>query len=169
MKVLFLDIDGILNNYNHDSYRKNHFLPGRKTPTYCQLNVDAFNLITAAHPDVRIVISSSWRITNSLPKMRRYLRNWGVKGGRIIDFTPSLGLLRGRGLEIEKWIKEHPKVTSVVVLDDETVWEMVTNDIASIFVKASGWLGFCETDAQRAIDILNNPEQAYLKGLRDGK
>lgn len=52
MKLLFLDIDGVLNDHT------------RMASGYCTIHTDKgdlLNQILDAHPDVQIVISSAWR------------------------------------------------------------------------------------------------------------
>lgn len=53
MKLIFLDIDGVLNGHNK--------LPGSVYCGICLLRAGRFNRILTAVPDAKIVVSSSWR------------------------------------------------------------------------------------------------------------
>lgn len=53
MKLIFLDIDGVLNDHS------------RSSSGYCTIDsdkVELFNQILDAHPNARVVISSAWRL-----------------------------------------------------------------------------------------------------------
>lgn len=80
--VLFLDIDGVINapEYNHRP---------------AEAAVAALNLVLA-WPDVQVVISSAWRVTDTILEIATQLEAWGVRAllGRIVG-TTGYGLYRG--------------------------------------------------------------------------
>ncbi len=123
MKIIFLDIDGVLN--------------WRKTVERVHVGrfigidpamVARFNQIIDAHPDAKIVISSTWRNSFSysteildFPGLIKYLQARGLKG-EVIDHTPLYFTKRSRGHEIGEWLEDEAKklgVTSFVILDDD--------------------------------------------------
>lgn len=133
LRVLFLDIDGVLNS---NQYLLNN--PGafdRGTP---QGYLPMFDDAACARLEVvlrvtgaKIVISSSWRYGHTIEQMREYLAAKGVTA-EVIDFTPSghISDLSGdasietkmtcRGHEISAWIDAHPELDSYVVVDDNS-------------------------------------------------
>lgn len=114
MKIIFLDIDGVLNSgeylyaHNCDEWVE-------------QIDPDAVSLLNelVADTQAQIVISSSWRIARSLSEIKNYFKERGFMGD-IIDVTPSN--YRGeteRGNEIQEWLDTH-QVDSFVILDDDS-------------------------------------------------
>ena len=108
MKVLFLDIDNVLNR------------DGTKEK-FCEFDgldkalLERFlHWKNTAQPDLKIVLSSSWRIPCPFGDFMKHLNDNGITW---IDVTPNLGGV-DRGLEILAWLKDHPEVTQWAVLDD---------------------------------------------------
>ena len=116
MTVLFLDVDGVLNN--HEALKRN--------PPLDPLCVGVLNDLVEAF-DARIVVSSTWRLFYSLDEIRSLLAAHGlVNPARVIDATPHGETAQGdrsvsqpRGLEIQAWLSAHQEVTRFVILDDE--------------------------------------------------
>lgn len=126
-KLIFLDIDGVLNNFAmsySDEYYKliNNIstIRGRLSST----NIKNLNYITDK-TGAKIVISSSWRVLSDLDEMRDILANAGVTG-EIIGVTPELGSDTLRGNEIHRYIKDNYSVGDYqqklryVILDDDS-------------------------------------------------
>lgn len=124
MKIIFLDIDGVLNWRGTD---RRHDVDGfiGLDPA----NVAAFNRVVAAHPDAKIVISSSWRHCSPFQKayqdfegLKKVLYSRGLNGD-IIGHTPIFFSHRARGDEIRAWLTEfretHKDPFEYVVLDDD--------------------------------------------------
>ena len=128
MKIVFLDIDGVLNSdlwerTLDDDKRKrleNHFDPK------C---VALLNKVLA-QTNAKIVLTSTWRLNHSLEQMNDIFRSVGVQAD-IIDFTPDLksqGKHVVRGNEILKWCQDNEaiigtgflKYTDFIILDDNT-------------------------------------------------
>lgn len=171
MKVIFLDIDGVLNCA--DDIKK----------TKCKLQVQGGCIgiylprikrlakIVAATGAV-IVLISSWKDSytyymNDWQKGKpkedwdihgKYLYNKFRKCGLKIydttyDYEPTMWL-RGKG--ITNWIAAHPEVESWVVLDDEEFKDYESEGIIAHWVK-SGWYagGLNDDHVEQAIEILN--------------
>lgn len=151
MKVIFLDIDGVLNSERYiqecDGY--GIVIDPSKMVLLKQI-VDA----TGA----KIVLSTSWREHWSKDDTQcdstGVLMNsiFGAYGLQIFDKTPQLHTRREE--EIRNWLDEHPEVENFVVLDDMLLsGEFLTGH----FVKISAYFGGLDaTDAQNAIGILNS-------------
>ncbi len=182
MKIIFLDIDGVLNvipegRDEYGSLFHDHLVENLKS------------IIEATN--AKIVISSSWR-KDGLTIMQEMWKKRELPG-EVIDVTPSLYLQKGgsiifwndklskhptqrihgysvpRGSEIEYWLqneahqnKEIDFVESYVILDDDT--DMLLSQ-ARKFVQCSGNIddkdcvdagyGLTEKCAIQAINILN--------------
>lgn len=121
MKIIFLDIDGVL-NWRGTEDRIDGFV-GLDPELIAQ-----FNRITEAHPDAKIVISSSWRHCSPFQKayqdfagLVKLLHDRGLKG-EVIDHTPIHFGSRGRGNEIREWLEKWRRAghtAEYVVLDDD--------------------------------------------------
>lgn len=111
MKVLFLDIDGVLNSERTRVAFKG--LPHDLTPEHLAMfDPVGLNMIRGlcARGDVSVVVSSAWRITHDWDAIGRAL------GLPTMGRTPSL--LGCRGDEIAAWLREHPEVDTWAILDD---------------------------------------------------
>lgn len=108
MKVLFLDIDGVLNCQETIS------LPDQIDP----VKVALLNWI-CRETECKIVISSTWRLLHPLLEITSILRSREFNG-QIIDKTPDFKRSMARGQEIQTWLKDHPEVTNWAVVDDDT-------------------------------------------------
>ena len=126
MKVIFLDIDGVLNviPQGHDAYG------GIFHPNFVE-NLQRIIDETGA----KIVLSSSWR-HSGLTKM---LAMWKFRNlpGELIGVTPDLYRrvdFEGerkmvRGDEIHAILNKHPEITNYVILDDDD--DMLPNQMGN--------------------------------------
>jgi HAD domain in Swiss Army Knife RNA repair proteins len=139
MKVLFLDVDGVLNNFHQRNFGE----------TFSPPSCDALNSILDRVSDLKIVISSSWRMWGT-DYMRKLLDKNGIKDAmsRVVDIT---GQEQGiRGYQIQCWLDRNPSVTTFAILDDES--DM--GPLLSKLVKTNGYVGLTSTDADRVVDLL---------------
>lgn len=124
MKVIFLDVDGVLNsNYSH-SISTNE--KGWMWDEISDFHLEKLKRIVD-ETDAKIVLSSSWRvyhpiltgeteITDELLKV--LVEKFEKLGLSIYDVTPELRL-QIRGNEIMEWINRHSEVSNYVIIDDE--------------------------------------------------
>jgi hypothetical protein len=125
MKIVFLDIDGVLNWVGTED-RISGFVG------LCPERIQRFNQILDAHPDAKIVVSSTWRasglfgVYEDFDGLKKLLADRGLRG-EIIGHTPIHFGHRGRGNEIREYLdecfaEENPGQTldAFVVLDDDT-------------------------------------------------
>jgi hypothetical protein len=114
MKILFLDIDGVIN-----SYRTAHAMDGfpfDTTPeSLIKFDLTAIKLIQriCEDGDIKIVLSSTWRIHGDYKQIGEDLRL------PIIDATP-IKLSSNRGEEIQMWLDVHPEVIQYIIVDDDS-------------------------------------------------
>ena len=139
MKVIFLDIDGVLNNLKRVDI----------DPT----RVEVFNKIIAA-TGAKVVISSTWRLVITLDKIRLALEVAGFKG-EVVGYTKSLDVDSSRGCEIQEWLSRHTDIRNYVILDDDT--DMLL-DQKDNFVHINSGIGIAMDHVEQAIRILNNQQ-----------
>jgi hypothetical protein len=104
MKVVFLDIDGVLNT--------RHTPNPHKLPYVVDKTLVRRLRRLLARTKAKAVLSSTWRYDPAgLFSARRY-------GIPFIGCTPDLPQ-RPRREEVRAWLKKHPRVTRYAVLDDD--------------------------------------------------
>lgn len=137
MKVIFLDIDGVLNN-DKSMMRGIHL-----DNELCQI-VGRIRKCTGAV----IVVSSAWRVLHTVEQLEIMLFNAGLQS-LILDKTDNRGNIRGN--EIQRWLDAHPEVESYVILDDSCD---IQEDQMNNFVRMDGHIGITDADSEKAINIL---------------
>ena len=118
MKVIFVDVDGVLNSA--ESFKREH-KKGTKAihHTLCPILCKNFQLILDALPEVKVVISSTWRKYHELDWLKAKFAEYGIDSTRVIGKTPELmGMHRGH--EITDYLQEHFDVVDYVILDDNS-------------------------------------------------
>ena len=145
MRVIFLDIDGVLNT-THTRER----IPGLgfigidpKLVENLKLLVDQSNKVD----ETMIVLSSSWRagvdrFGNAIPGHYSYLRECLAEQGLVLfDETPFVDSGRKRGTEIRKWLAEHKDlpIKGIVILDDEFWPDFKGLKVSRFLVRTSYW------------------------------
>lgn len=103
-KVIFLDIDGVLNNMN---YIVNH--PG----DYWTIDLEKVKLLKqlVSKTNAEIVLISSRRYD---PGITGFFRD------NDLEVYDKVGKEENRSEAINIWLSEHPEVTNYIILDDET-------------------------------------------------
>lgn len=166
MKIIFLDIDGVI------STQKSNYTLDKDACDLLGKIIDA--------TDARIVISSSWR-KNTVEDTKSYFTTIGhfvpflfPYADRIIGVTirAYAYIMQGvhlgipRGVEIKQWIDTHIHSDNgkdwyykeigvdfnYVILDDDS--DMLLEQ-AEHFIKTDTYLGLSENDVEQAIKILN--------------
>ena len=180
MKVIFLDIDGVMNCQEemlellkqNPKNRSDVTLP---SPAKCEL---LKKLVEAT--DAKIVLSSSWRLSlSAIQNIIDVFRPYALRldGGFTQDGVPQVSFRRtkyeniqpkythnccekvyieDRGAEIAYWLENHPEVTKFVILDDEDsdIKHWLPNNI----VKTSLYSGLTEEDVLKCIKILGGKD-----------
>lgn len=123
MRVIFLDMDGVINS--EDCYRGNTEVRDPITwfAIYSKDLVSNVNTLCREF-DYKIVASSSWRLDASLEYLKSIYRAIGLDSERLVGLTPDLS---GNGSyylfryeEIQQYLKEHPEVEHYLILDDDS-------------------------------------------------
>ena len=150
MKIVFLDIDGVLAHYD-GGLREYDLL----SPKSCK----KFNRLFDTIPHAKIVISSSWRKFDSIAIIQsKFIACGFLHSDKIIDVTPICygpngGSYIDRGIEISTWIKHHPECTQYVILDDDNIGGLYDHFILIKNGMFTG--GITEEQIDKSIEILN--------------
>lgn len=180
MKIVFLDVDGVLNNTEYARYRTQvmgcrsgyggDFKEGepvtKENVGWDPQNVEALNHILHYFPDVFVVISSTWRHYFGLETFNEMFELYGLPdvligetadldeprpGGYVWDRYVNQTI---RGKEVKAWLDEMNTsmgVDSYVILDDYAQFLPEQQDH---FVQTDPTVGLTMDDALKAIEIL---------------
>ena len=149
MKVLFLDIDGVLNGHKQ---KQNNFCG---IDTKC---VNHLNTVMLSVPDLQIVLSSSWRymIAPSTMTLRGFEYMLLVCGvccrGQLLDSTVKDETVPERADQVKEWLDRHPEVTKHLALDDMD-WEFGKRKVVSL--RTDPRVGLTEIDADQIVKYFN--------------
>jgi hypothetical protein len=159
-RLLFLDIDGVLNNLAHAVIYK--------AKSYDAATIDdvALGLLkwTCEVTGAEIVISSTWR-TMGVDWLMGVFEGKGWRVPPVISKTPQ-GNGVPRGDEIKEWLDGrtyHTGNCQYVIIDDDS--DML-DEQKEYFVHTDPNLGFTIYDAIRVIDILGCKDE-YAKNISD--
>lgn len=118
MKIIFLDIDGVLNYFGcKDKIGNMYFVNDEKIKILKEI---------IENTNAKIVLSSTWRYgwfdldkneeskdRNDFIKLRDKLLEFGIE---LYDKTPIYGMYRGE--EIEKWLSDKNNIDNILIIDD---------------------------------------------------
>ena len=153
MKIVFLDIDGVLNSYRTTV----------KTPegcvgisdTLCKRLRKLIDVAGDSEDEVKVVLTSSWKYMDSSDEDYKYMisKLKKVKAEPIgITKEPDNNSLK-RGQGILGYLAEHEDVFQYVILDDYMF--DITNDLSRHLVLTDECVGLTDSDVETAINILN--------------
>lgn len=156
MKIIFLDIDGVI-----------------QSPRYC-VAIGETGLLSAFEPaamsmvrnllrdsKAKIVISSSWRAgKNDETQMllKQLFRSCGFKliaNSFHTDWRTISIQGQPRGAEIKEWLDRHPETESYLIFDDD----------ADMLPEQSG--SFVQTDCYNGILLQHYDQARKILGLKD--
>lgn len=146
MKIIFLDVDGVLNYLDEWSRQ-----PDRGTYVLapeCVTKLIALVEVTGA----QVVLSSTWR---SHQDHVDYLIEQGALPNRHPDGSTGW-TKRGsnfRGWDIQEWLDRHPEVTEYVILDDNS--DMLDSQLPHFVQTSFEGKGFDTEHLAKAVEILN--------------
>lgn len=156
MKVIFLDIDGVL---NHEHYYVNRSESDSMPYPLSEFDIESVNRLNniTDKTNAKIVISSSWRFTNGIYNI---LKKVGVTG-EIIGITKYItkpsdngyDIHVKRGEEIQDFLDNNQFITNYVILDDDS--DMLTSQLDN-FVNTSYMYGLTDECMELCLDILKD-------------
>lgn len=129
MKVIFLDVDGVLNSDEYFDRIQNLDIEGIES----EIDINKVKLLKKAVDETgaKVVLSSSWRYTKNALALKELLANCGI---HITDSTPVVE--HKRGLEIRKWLENNDDVEDFIILDDE-VFDSYDSGLMKKLIKMS--------------------------------
>lgn len=156
MKILFLDIDGVLNSvaFTKTIVRRSLIAdPATIDPQAVALLQNFLN----QYSDLKIVISSTWRKAHTLSELKNILLHSGLNSDLIIEYTPVVHNAP-RGAEIKQWLqtqnfKSNFPVTGIAILDDDT--DMA--ELSPFLVQTNVEVGLQPADLPKVATTLQKP------------
>ena len=132
MKVIFLDIDGVLNSDEYVDRVKKSDIQGIER----DIDIEKVKLLKRAIDETgaKVVLSSTWRYTKNARYLKELLANYGIR----LDSTPYIQ--DKRGLEIKKWLSENQGVEDFLIIDDE-IFDSFDEGLMKKLVKISNGNG----------------------------
>ena len=154
MKVIFLDIDGVLNSHQYRAEIEDK----RLTMPEIEREIDRKPLLILKNiineTGARVVVTAGMRTISQFKDFKEYVSHEGIS---IHDVTLNFGDAgRHRGEEIREWLQKHEEeLEEYVILDDETFKDF-GEDLKRHQVKPSYWetRGLEQTHADQAIKLL---------------
>ncbi|MCX4313420.1 MAG: HAD domain-containing protein [Clostridia bacterium] len=138
MKVIFLDIDGVLNSHKYDAERDWNvlsFIDETRLPLLKSV-IDATGAV--------VVLTSTWRVewdrdeSGRTPDGKYISDTFDKFGIDIFDKTPDLGMSADRADEIREWLSGRTDVDRYVIIDDcRYDWREMTDCV----VKTNAYIG----------------------------
>lgn len=118
MRIIFLDIDGVLNSQAYH-YKIGGYRGSSRSAEFLDPDaIERLNKIVES-TEAKVVLSSSWRYgyINDIPGLRDMFERNRIKVD-VIDITPIIA--GPRGAEIQSWLDEHKDVDieSFIIFDD---------------------------------------------------
>lgn len=162
MKVIFLDVDGVLNSQDDLMvYREKNNIDG--CILYAEVEDRPLKLLKEIvdKTSAKIVVSSSWRIgcersgresifgSVLYKKLVKRLKDYEME---VYDITPSLWTGTQRGDEIREWLSNN-KIDNFIILDDASDMREYTEK--ENFIHTTYKRGLTEELKNKAIEILN--------------
>lgn len=133
MRIIFTDIDGVLNPHWRSKWAKK--------------SIELYNKLCKEY-DLKVVITSTWRIAHTKEQLQSIFTDQGIEL-EIYDYTPVLS--SARGIEIVDWLNNN-EVDDFVIIDDKTSdIEPYINNV----VKCRSWIGFTMDEYKEVENILN--------------
>lgn len=147
MKVIFLDFDGVINDYlSFNSINDN--------------NVEVLKQIIN-ETNAKVVVTSSHKYTyqqsNNIEDWSNsyYIKGLKEKGIDVFDYTPLVNHKREQ--EIIEYLKQHSEIEQYVILDDDYIIELLKEHEIYLDLQA----GLQEKHIIPAIKILNGQLEFY--------
>ncbi len=181
MKIIFLDIDGVLNsqllfqrNYDKNKKRKRGNAESKEDYHLEQLDGIAISYLNGLieKTGAKVVLSSTWRMGNTIEYIRDLLHKKGFKG-ELIDFTPiHRHTASVRGNEIYQWINDNAQMLcgsnvgsdfkEYVIFDDDSdmlYWQR------NNFIQVDAYCGLTPNQCHKAQFILC-PEMKFSDSFK---
>ena len=160
MKLIFLDIDGVLNNENSKTCA-----PSGCTGIDDKLTSKLAHIIEET--DAKIVLTSDWKIgwesfdiycSEDAKYLNRKLKKYGIWiSAKTYDDHVYDRFFEDRGKGIHKFLEKVQNAESYVVIDDHTFTDF-DDEIMEHLVLTDYRDGLTDSDVEKAIEILNKTD-----------
>ena len=148
MKLLFLDIGGVLKKGYQDVY------------TFDDELINNLNILLDRVEDAYIVITDPIRINNNLSHLNNLFKGNNINRA-IIGKTPYIGSYKDKkGQEILTYlINNFPACDSICIIDD--IADQIENLFPTWLVKVNTKFGFTEDKILECLECFKKPLQSY--------
>ncbi|MCK4518241.1 hypothetical protein KAT92_05690, partial [Candidatus Babeliales bacterium] len=166
--LLFLDIDGVLNNRasleacvqrakkdgtGYTEFEGEMFQSRLDLPCVMRLN------FLVEYGSFDVVLSSTWRMGRDYKVVSRYLRQVCGCEFDLIGATPILGGSEVRGKEIEKWRVDEAQFRPFIIVDDDSDMDPHMDRL----VKTKHEPGLTDNDVRKALSLIYRDEVQVQK------
>lgn len=158
MKVIFLDIDGVLNNTITGGVMH-----------WNSTTLDRVALLNKIidSTGAKLFIISSWVdesfFNNDNEKLKSFLYERGIREGSIEGFRRN-GIAKEDG--IVEIFSENESIESFIIIDDNAT--ILTNDfLKTRFINTQSLVGLTEEDVNKAIELLSSKKELSLPTTKD--
>lgn len=158
MKVIFLDVDSVLNTIDTFKMRKDIYNKyGLVIPRIDLYRVEFLKEIVNK-TDAKIVVSSTWRkYDNDMKELKEVFSLFGLE---IYDIT-GIDESAKKGIEIIDWLNKN-EVDSFIIIDDE-ISDLVGLEEYVVKTRVNRFAtGLMKEHIPYAINILNNSKKLVL-------
>lgn len=167
MRIIFLDVDGVLNNEKYSMFiykilgRKRYIKKMNKDFDIFDLRSVRYvaKLIDYFEGDIKLVISSTWRtnkkaVNKIIEKLSIFMKSYNVP----VDVT-EVDKNRIRGLEIQHYLENNNLLDSKYVIIDDDTADIIGDkyngmDFNPHFVWCNNKYGFQRKEYKKALKIL---------------
>lgn len=150
-RVLFLDMDGVMNSGTYmEEFRQTH------PDVLAIIDPAAVELLNWIVDETQcsVVLSSTWRLCYPLAEVEQMLRDRGFKhklDGRT-PHMPYAGMVRGN--EIYHYLETFgAPVESIAILDDDTDMALLRDRL----IRTDNIVGLSRLDAKKCVEMLRTP------------
>jgi hypothetical protein len=170
VKIIFLDIDGVLNSATDFREAGYYDKSPNKTEVISPGKLYILEEIVRS-TDAKIVISSTWRELYSLKELHTLFmdRGWKLPVTTIIGKTEEdggrrlhHGAISTRSSNISKWLDSKDNVSNYVILDDVEAKDFEDRHQDHLVI-TDVYNGINFRDMEKAIDILGRNKEAQEK------
>ena len=151
MKIIFLDLDGVLNNWYHpELIDKKNALVLKKI-----LELSKAKVVLTSSNKYSFQRENIFGIKGSF--LEKYLKVLETMNIPIYDITPYV--LEDKSEEIKTYLRNNPLITDFVIIDDE----LVSIDLRKYQVYLDLYKGLEEEHIKQILDILSGKRGFYLE------
>lgn len=153
MRVIFLDIDGVLNSEEWDRYVQSFTYGARFNSCYLLSQEMILRLQNVVfQTNAEIVLTSSWRTNErAMCALTRQLSLYHLS---IRDST-LYSTYNTRADDINEWLRSHSNIHSYAIVDDYDDGFTQDDILAAHFVQTTYAQGLTPEKAEKIIEILN--------------